>query len=263
LVLKKDEFSVSKMDQKGLLSQILKTMKSEAAATPRETKKSLLRFALLETMKNGLLKPGDRLPSEQEMSKALGLSAGTIQGTLRQLQDLGIIIRRRGDGTVVADKEPLTESIWHFRFVHKGSGKPLRPQPSILEITETEDQGLWTKHLGPPPYIRIIRDISGDGIQLGAVMYLSSKLINIDRLQREELDGVNLRVVLESELGERAQKDRTTVVHAKLDYQLAEQFGMVPGSETLVIRAATRLSNGTPFYFQEIFAPADPLELEV
>ncbi|NVK74517.1 MAG: GntR family transcriptional regulator [Oceanospirillaceae bacterium] len=254
---------MSKMDQKDLLGLILKTMQSETAANPKETKKSVLRFALLETMKNGLLKPGDRLPSEQEMSKALDLSTGTIQGTLRQLQDLGVIIRRRGDGTVVADKEPLAESIWHFRFVHKGSGKPLRPQPSIIDISETEEQGLWTRYLGPPPYIRIIRDISGDGLQLGAVMYLSSRLINISRLRREELDGVNLRVALESELGERAQKDRTTIFHAKLDYQLAEQFGMIPGSDTLVIRAATRLSNGTPFYFQEIFAPADPLELEV
>lgn len=251
------------MEQDVILNRISSIIQSEAKVNSKETKKSLLRLALLEAMKTGVLEPGDRLPSEQTMTKALGLSAGTIQGALRQLQDLGVIIRRRGDGTVVADKEPLSEAIWHFRFVHKGSGKPLRPKPTIQEIAEIHEQGLWTKYLGAPPYIRVIRDISGDGIKLGAIMYLSSKLIDISRLRLEELEGVNLRIVLESELGERAQKDRTSVLHTKMDYQLAEQFGMIPGSDTLLVRAITRLSNGAPFYFQEIFAPSDSLELEV
>ncbi len=254
---------MNKTAHQSLLESIQKHMQAGGEANPRETKKSLLRLALLAAMKSSELNPGDRLPSEQAMARALGLSAGTIQGTLRQLQDLGMIIRRRGDGTVVADAEPLGETIWHFRFVHKGSGRPLRPKPSILDIREIHEQGLWTRHLGPPPYIQISRTLSGDGIQLGSVMYLPSNLLDISQLQREELDGVNLRVVLESQLGERALRDSTTFGHGKMDYQLAQQFDMVPGSDTLLIRASTRLANGDPFYFQEIFAPADSLELEV
>jgi len=74
---------------------------------------------------------------------------------------------------------------------------------------------------------------------------------------------VNLRVALESQLGERVLRDSTTIGHSKMDYQLAEQFDVVPGSDTLLIRACTLLANGDPFYYQEIFAPADSLELEV
>ncbi len=250
-------------EHQSLLESIQQHIQMGAKANPRETKKSLLRLALLAVMKDAELSPGDRLPSEQAMSRSLGLSAGTVQGALRQLQDLGMIIRRRGDGTVVADAEPLGESIWHFRFVHKGSGRPLRPRPSILNIREIDEQGLWTRHIGPPPYIQISRSIIGDGIQLGSLMYLPGYLLDISHLPPAELDGVNLRVVLESLLGERALRDRTTISHSKMDYQLASQFGMVPGSDILLIRACTRLANGDPFYYQEIFAPADSLELEV
>ena len=254
---------MNKTDYQQLLANVKELIHEGAEHNPRETKKSLLRLALLSVMKSGELKPGDRLPSELAMTKALELSAGTIQGALRQLQDLGVIIRRRGDGTVVADAEPIGDTVWHFRFVHKGSGRPLRPSPSIIDISEISEQGEWTRYLGPPPYIRITRSIRADGIQLGAIMYLPNHLLDVAHLQREEFDGVNLRVVLESELGERALRDRTVIRHIKMDYELAALFSMIPGSDVMDIRAYTRLSNGEPFYYQEIFAPADSLELEV
>ncbi|MGH7272525.1 MAG: FadR/GntR family transcriptional regulator [Polyangiaceae bacterium] len=50
----------------------------------------------------GRLRPGTRLPSERELSLALGVNRLTLRGALGRLEALGLITSRRGAGTVVA-----------------------------------------------------------------------------------------------------------------------------------------------------------------
>ena len=53
----------------------------------------------------GLLRPGDRLPSEADLAQDLGISAVTLRSALAMLRGAGMIDtqRGRGGGTVVAD----------------------------------------------------------------------------------------------------------------------------------------------------------------
>ena len=50
---------------------------------------------------DGELKPGDRLPSERELSEHLGVSRVSIRQALHELEGRGLIDRRPGRGTVV------------------------------------------------------------------------------------------------------------------------------------------------------------------
>ncbi|MDQ1301675.1 MAG: GntR family transcriptional regulator [Chloroflexota bacterium] len=54
--------------------------------------------------------PGDRLPSEIELSQRLGISRPTLREALRRLEDEGAIIRRHGAGTFVAAPQPVIEA---------------------------------------------------------------------------------------------------------------------------------------------------------
>lgn len=47
------------------------------------------------------LKPGDRLPTEQELVKQLGVSRTSLREALKSLQALGIVDIKPGEGTVV------------------------------------------------------------------------------------------------------------------------------------------------------------------
>src|SRR5579864_8872150 len=51
----------------------------------------------------GRLRPGTRLPSERELSFALGVNRLTLRAALARLEALGLITTRHGSGTVVAD----------------------------------------------------------------------------------------------------------------------------------------------------------------
>lgn len=50
----------------------------------------------------GRLRPGTRLPSERELSLALGVNRLTLRASLARLEALGLIVTRHGAGTVVA-----------------------------------------------------------------------------------------------------------------------------------------------------------------
>jgi len=54
--------------------------------------------------------PGDRLPSEHELSARLGVSRPTLREALRQLEEEGAIVRRHGVGTFVAVRPPVIEA---------------------------------------------------------------------------------------------------------------------------------------------------------
>jgi DNA-binding FadR family transcriptional regulator len=56
----------------------------------------------------GLLKPGERLPSNGEIARALGVAEITVRRALESLADDGVIERRRGrgGGTLVAEDPP-------------------------------------------------------------------------------------------------------------------------------------------------------------
>ncbi|MXN19849.1 UTRA domain-containing protein, partial [Pseudooceanicola sp. GBMRC 2024] len=108
----------------------------------------------------------------------------------------------------------------------------------------------------------IRRRLSGDGVSLGAEMYLRADLLHIDDIELSELEGVNLRRYLEGVLGRQAQKPETRVSAAALSLRQAAMFDMTPDMPVLRIEASTRFQDGSPFYHQTIHAPAQQLILE-
>ncbi|MEN8150035.1 MAG: GntR family transcriptional regulator [Planctomycetota bacterium] len=57
----------------------------------------------------GTLAAGDRLPSVRELATSLGVNPTTIQKAYGELEHLGVIETRRGQGTFVADAPPVVD----------------------------------------------------------------------------------------------------------------------------------------------------------
>ncbi|OEG00462.1 GntR family transcriptional regulator [Vulcanibacillus modesticaldus] len=64
-----------------------------------------------QDIENGVLQPGNRLPSEFVLSKQLGVSRATLREALRILEDENVVIRKHGVGTFVNAKPVFTSGI--------------------------------------------------------------------------------------------------------------------------------------------------------
>ena len=62
-------------------------------------------------IENGVFKENEKLPSEFELSKSLGVSRATLREALRLLEEENIIVRRHGVGTFVNPKPVFTSGI--------------------------------------------------------------------------------------------------------------------------------------------------------
>jgi len=60
---------------------------------------------LSERIKSGDLKPGTRLPAERELSEQLKVNRMTLRQALLNLEVQGLLTRRQGDGTYVAESK--------------------------------------------------------------------------------------------------------------------------------------------------------------
>ncbi|MFP3846227.1 GntR family transcriptional regulator [Priestia filamentosa] len=57
----------------------------------------------------GLLKPGDILPSTNQLANQLSINRNTIQGVYSQLKEEGLLLIQKGRGTQVASEEEITK----------------------------------------------------------------------------------------------------------------------------------------------------------
>src|SRR6266576_5180654 len=63
-----------------------------------------------DMIRQGKLKPGDRLPSERELAKRLGISRASLRAGLRFLAAIGVITSRHGSGSYIANGPPALDS---------------------------------------------------------------------------------------------------------------------------------------------------------
>jgi len=69
-----------------------------------------LRRQLADLIGSGVLLPGDRLPPVRQLAADLGLAAGTVARTYKELEQAGYVRSRRGGGTRVAPTPPASST---------------------------------------------------------------------------------------------------------------------------------------------------------
>ncbi len=58
------------------------------------------------SISNGELKPGDKLPSHDELCKTWGISLTTIREALNKLESMGLLMKKQGKGTFITEIQP-------------------------------------------------------------------------------------------------------------------------------------------------------------
>lgn len=106
----------------------------------RESVVNIVVNKIKEKLLLGELKPGDRLPSENELSEKFGVGRPSIREAIKMLKALGVVEIRHGDGTYIADSinvnaiDPLIFSL----ILQRGKGIDLIELRRIFEVGYTK-----------------------------------------------------------------------------------------------------------------------------
>ncbi len=106
------------------------------AATDPTPPYEQLRRQLAGLIGAGVLAPGDRLPPLRQLAADLGLAAGTVARTYRELEAAGQVVSRRGGGTRVADSARLPRA--QVRTALRGATEAYVQQARLLGVSERE-----------------------------------------------------------------------------------------------------------------------------
>lgn len=248
----------------GVLAKELATQMDITTRTTRSTKRTAARIAIMNVIRSKLVGPGELLPSEKDLAIILGVSLGTVQAALRGLQDIGTIVRRRGDGTRVATIEPFGETIWHFRFMSRKNGMPLRIIDQKTWVDIISDTGVWSDYLGLcTHYVRIRRVLTlQDGVHTGAEMFLdASAAKGLENIDAQELVHASIRPYLEETFGLSTNGVSHLVKTTSLDKEVAEVFGLRAQGDYYEIHAKAFANDQRPIYFQRIYVSASDCAL--
>ncbi|MFB9830949.1 GntR family transcriptional regulator [Actinoallomurus acaciae] len=128
-----------------LLSTPYVTVEGRHVARPKSSDAIYLKIAaaLRERIRSGDLKPGNRFPSEAEVSAEFGVARGTAREALKKLEDDGLVDTVPGIGRIVrsdqeADKTPRYRRIADelIAAIEAGEYPPGSQLPSESQLAE-------------------------------------------------------------------------------------------------------------------------------
>ena len=92
--------------------------------------------AIKEALIAGKLLPGEKLPSEAELSQRFSISRGSIREAMKILSAFGIVEVRRGDGTYVASSErkPVFDPLLFSLILSRANMKELVELRELMEV---------------------------------------------------------------------------------------------------------------------------------
>jgi len=120
--------------------------------------KEALEVWIVSSLRAGSLLPGDRLPSENELSEKLRVSTITIKRALDELRRQGLIQRIQGRGSFVVGQGKITldlERLFSLTTLTQEQG--MRPARYTLEKSEMPALSSIAKHLNLPVGERIAK----------------------------------------------------------------------------------------------------------
>ncbi|MCZ8382037.1 GntR family transcriptional regulator [Mycobacterium sp. CPCC 205372] len=111
---------------------------------------------LLQTIRLGVVAPGESLPPERELAARLGVSRDTVREAIRSLADAGYLVARRGryGGTFLADELPphtgaqagvsraeIDDALRLREILEVGAAR----MAAQRTLTAAEREGLWSR----------------------------------------------------------------------------------------------------------------------
>ncbi|UTR15039.1 GntR family transcriptional regulator [Salipaludibacillus sp. LMS25] len=123
-----------------------------------------------QDIEDGAYETGERLPSEFQLSKQLGVSRATLREALRMLEDESIIIRRHGVGTFINSKPLFSSGIEELfsvtDMIKRGNKEPGTNflSSSIEKPSEDDQRRFYDEQMDDLIVIERVRTADGEPV---------------------------------------------------------------------------------------------------
>ncbi|VTU30461.1 GntR family transcriptional regulator [Variovorax sp. PBL-E5] len=210
---------------------------------------------LLDAIRRGLWRPGDRLPAEEELAQMTPFSLGTVQRALRDLADQGLVIRQHGLGSFVAEKPRQLQDPWHCRFLGDDGVTVLPIFSQAVQRATIRGDGPWTPYLGRQDVMRLDRiiDINGE-FKIFSRFFADRTLLNrLWETPMDKLHGANFKKMI----ARQCQLPITDITHlvsiAPFDAESCERIAVAHDTTGLYMQAVARAGRDLCVYYQQFF----------
>lgn len=222
-----------------------------------------LENVLREKIISGAYIPGEQLPTESDFIDQFGVSRITVRQALSALAEEGLIERRQGSGTFVAQRKSrkrMFEGEVHLsgsldELIEMGSDSSVK----LLEINRiTADKyeaELLQVKKGTTIYVLKRLRTSDGSPQSLIVNYLPEEIG--EKLTDKELNSGTILQTIENKLGYRLQEARQQIKAVLSDPYVSELLDIRVGSALLSAERTVFADNGKPVEYVQIFLRSD------
>ncbi|TMW72735.1 GntR family transcriptional regulator [Alteribacter natronophilus] len=199
---------------------------------------------LLDDINNGVYHPGDKLPTEKELTSRFNISRMTLRQAMNALIEEGRLMRLKGIGTMVQDKkleQPLTTL---KSFTDDIRERGLKPSTRVLSFTKQKGSIEAVRKLGIPKSkdIWVTKRIRYAD---NAPFSIEKNIVSVHHLPNltKEIMTNSLHSHIKSE-GYQMVKAKTTIEAALPTEDERKLLDITDNSPVLIVERLTYLENG-------------------
>ena len=215
------------------------------------------------SISSGTLNVGDLLPSEAELCRALDVSRNTVRQAIGELEEEGLVVRKRGRGTFVADPATNRRGV-RYSFTTEVSSLGKVPSSTLIDFDViVPNQAVCEKmelREGTPVYcFTRIRNVDGEPLILETSYYPQYIYPNLtrDMVQTHSFYSLLYHVGITPFAAEESYEAVT------LSSDNAKLLGVEPGSCAFYHQRRTRTEDGRVYEYTRSFIRGDRVRLDV
>ena len=223
------------------------------------SKQEMIAQDLAGKIHHGLYCPGDYLPSEHQLTDLYGTSRETIRSALSQLNDLGLIQKIKGKGSIVLDYQKFTfpiSGITSFQELNQKLG--MHAVTTVLKNERCDSIPQFFVNRGvdadqPSIYVERLRTIDHEPAVIDRDFLLTPPIDEIPQKVAEN----SLYDYIEGELGLDISYASKEITVEKADDEVAAQLKLTGDQLVVVVRSLSFLNDTTLFQLTESYHRPD------
>ncbi len=218
--------------------------------------------AIEEAIEDGRLPRGSKLDSELDLAEQLRISRPTMRAALKQLVDKGLLMRRRGIGTIVAP-QPVRRAVALTSLYDDLKAAGREPRTQVLSLEEILCPPDEAEHLGlgsSAPVLRFKRlRVAGSD----PIAFMCNVVpVGLLEIEKEDLEQTGLyELFRENGISPHVATQRIGARRAGAEE--AELLEIEPGDPVLTMARIAYDTNGRPIEYGSHCYPAESYWFEM